>query len=68
MGLIFMGKASYFIPSHTLKMLYNSIVAPHFDYCDIVWNTCAEIDKEKLQRLQNRCAKMTGMTARQPRH
>ena len=39
-------------------MLYNSIVAPHFDYCDIVWNTCGETDKEKLQRLQNRCAEI----------
>ena len=57
-GSYMLRKASYFIPSHTLKMLYNSIVAPHFDYCDIVWNTCGETDKEKLQRLQNRCAKI----------
>ena len=57
-GSYMLRKASYFIPSHTLKMLYNSIVAPHFDYCDIVWNTCGETDKERLQRLQNRCAKI----------
>ena len=37
-GSYMLHKASYFIPSHTLKMLYNSIVAPHFEYCDIVWN------------------------------
>ena len=39
-------------------MLYNSIVSPHFNHFDVVWNTCGETDKEKLQRLQNRCAKI----------
>ena len=51
-------KARYFILSHTLKMLYNRIVTQHFHYPDIIWNTCVENDKGKIQHLQKRCAKI----------
>ena len=51
-------KAKPFIPSHSLKMLYNGILAPHFDYCDTVWGTCNETTNQKLQKLQNRAAKV----------
>ena len=29
-----------FVPPETLIWAYNSIIQPHFGYCDIVWNNC----------------------------
>jgi len=46
-------------PFNVLIKVYNSLVQPHFDYCNIVWSN-SEYDKglsEKLQRLQNRAAR-----------
>ena len=51
-------KAKPLIPPHTLTMLYNSIIAPHFDYCSVVWDTCGVTEKERLQVLKNRSAEI----------
>ena len=48
-----------FAPTEALVCAYNSIVQPHFDYCDIVWGNCGETNATKLQKLkklQNRAA------------
>ena len=39
-------------------MLYNSILPPHFDYADTVWGTCNTSSRQKVQKLQNRAAKI----------
>ena len=44
-------------------MLCNSIIAPHFDYCSVVWDTCGVTEKEKLQVLQSRSAKIINGTS-----
>ena len=36
-------------------MLYNSLVATHFNYADTVWGGCNKTNKNKLERTQN-CA------------
>ncbi len=49
------------VPHETLKQLYNSIVLPHFDYCDIIYGTCTKENLSRLQKLQNRAARfLTG--------
>ena len=56
-------KAKPYVPFHSLKMLYNGILSPHFDYCDTIWGTCNETINQKVQKLQNRAAKIiTGKT------
>ncbi len=40
------------IPIDTLKLMYNAIVLPHFDYAVVVYDTASEINKFRLQRLQ----------------
>ena len=30
----------------------------HFDYCDIVWGNCGKMLRDKLQKLQNRAARV----------
>ena len=41
-----------------LIKVHNSLVQPHFDYCNVVWGKCNNKGlSEKLQRLQNRAAR-----------
>ena len=43
----------------TLVLIYNSLIQPHFDYCTIVWDNLGKGLGQKLQRLQNRAARIT---------
>jgi len=62
-GLYFLKKAANFIPKQYQSMLYNSIVAPYFDYCNVIWGRCNKTLSSKLQVLQNRAAKIiTGVS------
>ena len=42
--------------------MYNSLLQPHFDYCNVVWGNCGIGLSEKLQKLQN-CAARILMSA-----
>ena len=46
------------IPASTLHLIYQALVKPHFDYCDIVWGNCGITLRDKLQKLQNRAARV----------
>ena len=50
------------IPMKQQRILYNSLVAPHFSYADIVWSNCGKANNNKIQQAQNFAAKsMLGM-------
>ena len=56
-----MGKLKYakkYLPLETVKNIYTSIVEPHFRNCWSVWGCCGEILLDKLQKLQNRAARI----------
>ena len=57
-GIGVIKKIKPFIPSRSLINIYQSIVEPYFDYCSIVWNGISEGLAEKLQKLQNRVARI----------
>ena len=42
----------------TLKTIYYSLVQPYFDDCDVVWSDCSKTRADKLQKLQNRAARI----------
>ena len=42
----------------TLKTIYYSLVQPYFDYCDVVWGDCSKTRADKLQKSQNRAARI----------
>ena len=42
----------------TLMKVYNAIILSHFDYCSLVWDECADYLLTKLQKLQNRAARV----------
>ena len=48
----------YFLPFEILLNVYNSLVQPHFDYCNVVWGNCSKNLSSKLQKLQNRAARV----------
>ena len=46
------------MPQSTLLNIYNSLVKPHFDYYSLVWGNCGKTLSNKLQKLQNRAARV----------
>ena len=50
-------RAKTLVPRSALKLIYNSIVAPNFNYCDIIWGNCTKTDSIRLQRMQARAAR-----------
>ena len=61
-GLYFLKRSSNILPKNIQSMLYKTIIAPHFDYCNVVWGRCHKSLFNKQQVLQNRATKIvTGM-------
>ena len=44
--------------NQTLKTIYYSLLQPYFDFCDVVWSDCSKTRADKLQKLQNRAARI----------
>ena len=62
-GIGMMRRIKQFVPKSTLVKIYNAIVLSHFDYCSLVWDNCCDYLKNRLQKLQNRAARIiTGKT------
>ena len=47
-----------FVDRETLSSIYNALVRPHFDYCSEVWDTLGVGLSSRLQKLQNRAARI----------
>ncbi len=57
-GISALRRIKPFVDKDTLISIYNAIVRPHFDYCCEVWNVLGETQSNKLQKLQNRAARI----------
>ena len=57
-GISAMKRIRYFVPRDILLTVYNALVQPHFNYCRMVWGNCSEGLSQKLQKLQNRAARI----------
>ena len=57
-GISFLKHAKNFLTQGTLKTLFSGIVEPHFRYCCSVWGKCGATEKNHLQKLQNRAARI----------
>ena len=58
-----LNRVNKLLPVKSSLLLYNSLVASHFNYADTVWGGCGSLNKNKLQRTQNSAAKsMVGMS------
>ena len=47
-----------FITKETAITIYNSLIQPWFDYCDVAWDKLPATSAERLQKLQNRAARV----------
>ena len=47
-----------FISQDILNMVYNAIVLPHLEYCNVVWGNCGISIANRLQIIQNRAARI----------
>jgi len=47
-----------FVPPPILHYIYNSLIQSHFDYCNLVWGNCGKMLFDRLQKLQNRAARV----------
>ena len=45
------------IPMKQRRILYTSLVTPHFSYADIIWGSCGTVNCNKVQQAQNFAAK-----------
>ena len=62
-GIAAIKRVKPFVPSEMLKVIYNALLQPYFDYCSPLWDNCGIGLKEKLQKYQNRAARiLTGAT------
>ena len=57
-GISAIKRIRYSVPYKTLLSIYNSLVQPHLDYCSSVWGSCSKSLSQKLQKLQNRAARV----------
>ena len=59
-------RVNHLLPLKSKLLLYNSLVATHFNYADTVWGGLSQQNKNKLQRTQNSIAKsILGMKNRE---
>ena len=50
--------AKKYLPLEIVKNMYTSLVEPHFRNCCSLWGYCGETLLDKLQKLQNRAARI----------
>ena len=50
-------RINHLLPKQLRLNLYNAIVTPLFNYCDIIWNGCNAKERKNLQIVQNFAAK-----------
>ena len=51
-------RISHLFPQATLQLIYQALIQPHFDYCNTVWGNCGITLSNKVQKLQNRAARV----------
>ena len=57
-GISAIKRMRYFLPLEILLNVYNSLVQPHFDYCNVVRGNGSKNLSSKLRKLQNRAARV----------
>ena len=57
-GIFALRSLKPFVDKDTLLSVYNSVVRPYFNYCSEVWDVFGEIESTRLQKLQNRSARV----------
>ena len=51
-------RVSHLVPQATLQLIYQALIHPHFNYCHTVWGNSGITLRKKLEKLQNRAARV----------
>ena len=51
-------RVKFCLPNYVLRMLGEALIMPHFDYCCAVWSNCSKDLLSRMQKLQNRLARI----------
>ena len=54
----YLARIKHFVNESALKTIFDTVILPHFDYTDIVWQSATKTQLEHLQKLQNRAARI----------
>lgn len=54
----YLARLRHCLPQTQLKLVYNSIILPLFDYADIVYDSASKKHVDRLQKLQNRAGRI----------
>ena len=54
-----LNQARHYVPLDVLNTIYKSLIQPVFDYCDVVWDNLDQGLATRIQKLQNRAARIT---------
>ena len=57
-GIAAIKRIRHLVPQATLHLIYQGLTQPHFDCCNIVWGNCGITLLNKMQKLQNRAARV----------
>ena len=57
-GIGMLKRIKPFVPAQMLQPIYSALIQPYFDYCSPLWDTCNKTLKDKLQKYQNRAARI----------
>ena len=52
-GIAAIKRIKHLVPQATLHLIYQALIQPHFDYCNIVWGNCGITLRNKVQKLQS---------------
>ena len=53
-----MGTQAILVPTDILHTIFNSTILPIINYCSTVWGNCGDNKLKKLQKYQNRTARI----------
>ena len=51
-------RITHFVPEATLHLIYQALIQPQFDFCNLVWGNCGITLQYKVQKLQKRAARV----------
>ena len=54
----FLGRLRHVINESSLNTIYKTVILPHFDYGDVVWQSASKSSLFSLQKLQNRAGRI----------
>ena len=57
-GIGMLRLAKRYLPLKTVQMMYRSLNEPYFRYCCPIWGSASSANLQRLQKLQNRAARI----------